>query len=136
MQDTCETINQVKSGDALMPAGAARRAGRVTFAAVQVSRRSTTVQCIRLSGAVSGKRAKALLRVLLDGQAQEKHLRALHSVVVSCRLFSVASHATSEAAATLLFLPELPPKDDEKLEHEPDFLATLDGQRSELVCSL
>ena len=32
----------------------------------------------------------------------------------------------------LFFLSELLPNDDEGLDHEPSFIATLDGQRSEL----
>ena len=42
----------------------------------------------------------------------------------------------SEAAPTLLFLSELPPEVDEVLGLEPDFIAVLDDQGDELVCSL
>ena len=61
---------------------------------------------------------------------QEKHLPALHSVVGN------AFRATSESTPELLFVQKLPPDADEALGHEPDFIATLGGQRVELVHSL
>ena len=75
-----------------------------------------------------GKHAKALLRVLPDGQTQENTVELCTPLLSHAVEFSVASRATSEAAPTLLFLPELPPEDDEDLGHEPDFIAALDGQ--------
>ena len=60
----------------------------------------------------------------------------LHSVSdESLRLSRDAFRATLETTPALL-LPELPPEDHEGLGHEPDFIATLGGQRSELVRSL
>ena len=41
-----------------------------------------------------------------------------------------------QTTPALLFLPHMQPKDDEGLEHEPGFIATLGGQRDELVRSL
>ena len=65
-----------------------------------------------------------------------KHLRAWHAVVESCFSFTVALRATSEAAPTLFFLSELPPLNHEELGHKPDFIAALDGEQHEFVCSL
>ena len=56
--------------------------------------------------------------------------RSINYHEVTCVPQGESSRATSETAPTLLYLPELHPKDDENLEHEPDFFATLDGQRS------
>ena len=66
-------------------------------------------------------------------------LRNQRSRAQGCRRpspFSPVRRATSETAPTLLLFPEWPPEDDEVQAHEPDFIATLDGQRNELVCSL
>ena len=70
---------------------------------------------------------------ILGRPSSRKHLRALHSVFESCRLFSVASRVTSDATPTLLFLPKLPPEDHEALGQQPDFIAGLDGQQDEPV---
>ena len=59
-----------------------------------------------------------------------KHLRALHSVVESWRLFSTGiSCDLGDRAHVALPARNLPPENDEDLANEPDFIATLDGQR-------
>ena len=91
--------------------------------------RSATVQCMRHVGRCSKKEAKQFVVYFQTALVQEEPLPAMHSGVecISCDL-------GDHAHAALLF--SFASGDGEGLEHGPGFIATLDGQRSELGRSL